>query len=187
MGMNYTPVQCVNIKQREEILRATCTEALGELVVNTLISDGFLTAPASTKYHGNYEGGLFDHSVNVARALEALTIDGYLTWKEDSPTRAPWVVGILHDLCKIDQYAQTLDGYTWNNEPVIKGHGMKSVIYAQAMGARLSAEERACIIYHMGAFTSKEEWQDYTHAIHKYPAVLWTHTADMMASHIMEV
>lgn len=25
-----------------------------------LICKGFFTAPASTKYHGNYEGGLFD-------------------------------------------------------------------------------------------------------------------------------
>lgn len=185
--MNYTPVQCVDFKQREELLRVTCTEALGDLVINTLIQKGFLTAPASTKYHGNYEGGLFDHSINVARALEELTRDGYLVWKEDSPERAPWVVGILHDLCKIDQYAPNLDGFTYSNEPIIKGHGTKSVIYAQAMGARLTAEERACIIYHMGAFTPQEEWNDYTHAIHRYPAVLWTHTADMIASHIMEV
>ena len=25
--------------------------------------NNFFTAPASTKYHGNYEGGLFDHSL----------------------------------------------------------------------------------------------------------------------------
>ena len=26
---------------------------------------GFYTSPASTKYHGSYEGGLCDHSMNV--------------------------------------------------------------------------------------------------------------------------
>lgn len=31
-----------------------------------LIDNGFFIAPASTKYHGNYAGGLFDHSMNVA-------------------------------------------------------------------------------------------------------------------------
>lgn len=41
-----------------------------------------------------------------------------------------------------------------------------------------------CIRYHMGAFTDKEEWQDYTRAIHRYPNVLWTHQADMIAAHI---
>ncbi|MDD3049735.1 MAG: hypothetical protein PHR06_01165 [Candidatus Cloacimonetes bacterium] len=27
-----------------------------------LIDNGFFIAPASTKYHGNYEGGGFDHN-----------------------------------------------------------------------------------------------------------------------------
>lgn len=48
--------------------------------------------------------------------------------------------------------------------------------------------EAACIRYHMGAFNDKSyEWNDYTRAIHKYPNVLWTHHADMIATHIMEV
>lgn len=38
----------------------------------------------------------------------------------------------------------------------------------------------------MGAFTDKEEWNNYTRAIHKYPNVLWTHHADMIAAHIIE-
>lgn len=185
--MNYTPIRCKDIKEREKILRETCTEALGELVIGTLIDKGFLTAPASTRYHGNYEGGLFDHSVNVARVLSDLTYNNCIVWKQDSAQRAPWVIGMLHDLCKIDQYVQDIDGYSYSHEPIVTGHGTKSVIYAQAMGARLSEEERACIIYHMGAFTDESEWSNYTHAIHKYPNVLWVHTADMIVTHIMEV
>ena len=38
-----------------------------------LIDMGFFTAPASTKYHGNYEGGLFDHSLKVTEMLLELT------------------------------------------------------------------------------------------------------------------
>ena len=30
-----------------------------------LITSGFFNAPASTKYHGAYEGGLFDHSLSL--------------------------------------------------------------------------------------------------------------------------
>ena len=48
----------------------------------------------------------------------------------------------------------------------------------------LTEEEICCIRYHMGAFTPKEEWNDYTGAIHAYPNVLWTHHADMLASHV---
>lgn len=41
-----------------------------------------------------------------------------------------------------------------------------------------------CIRYHMGAFCPKEEWNDYTRAVRAYPNVLWTHQADMLASHV---
>ena len=30
----------------------------------------------------------------------------------------------------------------------------------------------------------KSEWNDYTRAVHKYTNVLWTHQADMLASHV---
>ena len=44
-----------------------------ENIVERLKSDGFFTAPASTKYHGAYEGGLFEHSLNVTNSLVELT------------------------------------------------------------------------------------------------------------------
>lgn len=47
-------------------------------------------------------------------------------------------------------------------------------------------EEVMCIRYHMGAFTDSGEWNYYTRAIHKYPNVLWSHHADMIAAHIIE-
>lgn len=40
-----------------------------ENIVERLKGDGFFTAPASTKYHGAYEGGLFEHSLNVTISL----------------------------------------------------------------------------------------------------------------------
>ena len=49
---------------------------------------------------------------------------------------------------------------------------------------RKCAYELNSIRYHMGAFTDKEEWRDYTCAVHRYPNVLWTHHADMIASHV---
>lgn len=48
----------------------------------------------------------------------------------------------------------------------------------------LTVEEIMCIRYHMGAFCDKSEWNDYTRAVHKYTNVLWTHQADMLASHV---
>ena len=166
-----------------------------------LTAYGFFTAPASTKYHGNYEGGLLEHSVAVTKFLVQLTEDNHLTWKNP---RSPYIVGMFHDLCKIDQYrsiikpVEHLDndgvatfynecvGFEYNPDTLLKGHGEKSVMLLSQF-YRLTEEEICCIRYHMGAFTPKEEWNDYTDAIHAYPNVLWTHQADMLASHVAGV
>lgn len=147
-----------------------------------LIRNGFFTAPASRRYHGCYEGGLFDHSICVADQLVKLTIANNLQWERDI---SPYIVGLFHDLCKIDQYKLNHDesSYEYNNDTLLKGHGDKSVMML-ASHMQLTEEEVMCIRYHMGAFTDKEEWNDYTNAIHKYPNVLWTHHADMLASHV---
>lgn len=157
-----------------------------------LITNGFFTAPASTKYHGNYEGGLFDHSLSVARHLVGLTESCNLLWYD---VRSPYMVGMFHDLCKIDQYRHPLEGilrgreivdetsWEYNPHTLLKGHGEKSVMLL-AQFYSLTEEEITCIRYHMGAFTPKEEWNDYTGAVHIYPNVLWTHQADMLASHV---
>lgn len=163
---------------------------------SSLISRGFFKAPASTKYHGSYEGGLFDHSLEVAKSLMDLTIRNNLKWQRES---SPYIVGMFHDLCKIDQYrhpivGENIDGTPiyntdeWEYDPYItlKGHGDKSVILLSEF-LTLTGEEILCIRYHMGAFTNKEEWRDYTQAVNKYPTVLWTHHADMIASHVKGV
>lgn len=72
-----------------------------------LAESEFFTAPASTKYHGNYEGGLFDHSFLVMETLVELTRRNNLKWQREG---SPFVVGLLHDLCKIDQYKEITPG-----------------------------------------------------------------------------
>lgn len=145
-----------------------------------LRDNGFFTAPASTKWHGARDGGLFYHSLKVMENLSYFTSKFPLHWeREDSP----YIVGMFHDLCKIDQYRGTNGNYDWNPAQMDKGHGDKSVLLLAAH-MKLTEEEIACIRFHMGAFTDKEEWGCYTQAVSKYPNVLWTHTADMLASHV---
>lgn len=152
-----------------------------------LLSNGFLTAPASTRHHGAYDGGLFDHSLAVTRHLVQLTRRNNLTW---SRPESPYIVGMLHDLCKIDQYVKLSepDGDLYYDyvETDVKGHGSKSVAYCNRI-LDLTIEEELCICYHMGAFTDREEWNTYTGAIHRCPNVLWTHQADMLAAHVDKV
>lgn len=162
-------------------------------VKKDLLEKGFFTAPASTKYHGNYEGGLFDHSYMVAHYLKKLTEECRLDWQNP---RSPLLVGMFHDLCKMDNYqhpviAETLGGeeirddskWEYAMDTLLKGHGDKSVMVL-AQYFKLTEEEIMCIRYHMGAFCDKSEWNDYTRAVHKYTNVLWTHQADMLASHV---
>ena len=119
--------------------------------------------------------------------LVRLTKDNDLHWQDE---RSPYIVGMFHDLCKIDQYLPFMDceSIRWDYNPntLLKGHGEKSVMLLSQFYT-LTEEEICCIRYHMGAFTPKEEWNDYTGAIHKYPNVLWTHQADMLAIHVAVV
>lgn len=146
----------------------------------------FFEAPASTKYHGAYEGGLFDHSLEVTKALVELTEKLNLKWERPE---SPYVVGMYHDLCKCDNYLKDVESgkYIYNPEMIIPGHGDKSVIMAMKY-LLLTDEEIACIRWHMGAYeTDTKMWNYYGRAIETYPNVLYTHTADMIASRIKGV
>ena len=70
-------------------------------LMNYLETGGFFTAPASTKYHGAYEGGLYDHSRQVFLRLKDLTEKNDLAWEREE---SPFFIGMFHDLCKCDQY-----------------------------------------------------------------------------------
>lgn len=164
-----------------------------------LIDKGFFLAPASTIYHGNYEGGLFDHSLAVTEELVMMTEKLNLNWCR---RESPWIVGMFHDLCKIDSYNKVVDKegvpmfgsddisgeqshFEHNDKMLLKGHGDKSIILLSQF-MTLTEEEILCIRYHMGAYETKD-WNEYDAAIEKYPTVLFTHTADMIASKIRKV
>lgn len=145
-----------------------------------LDSIGYYEKPASTKFHGTASGDLYHHSIAVAEELIKLTEVLHLHWQREE---SPLLVGLLHDVCKCDDYI-LIDGvWSYNKNKTMAGHGDKSVIML-AGHIQLTDEEVHAIRYHMGAFTEKEEWQYYGKAVEKYPNVLYTHTADMMASKI---
>lgn len=155
-----------------------------EKMVLDLQKNGFFVAPASIHHHGQYDGALFDHSYEVAKALLHLTAKLSLEWKL---ARSPYIVGMFHDLCKLDNYVR--DGgeaWAYNNATLLPGHGEKSVILLQQY-MTLTEEEIYCIRWHMGAFDSKENWNSYGRACTHFPNVLYTHTADMIAARIVGV
>lgn len=159
---------------------------VGDILSEFLQRHKMLDVPASTRFHGACPGGWFDHSLCVMQQLVLLTDRNGLEWHRPE---SPYIVGFFHDICKLDQYVEVrqeegMPVYAWNGNTLFKGHGDKSVMMLASIGAQLTEEEVTCIRYHMGAFTEKEQWNDYTRAVEKYPNVLWTHTADMIASHV---
>lgn len=82
---------------------------------------------------------------------------------------------------------ETSDEWIYNVDSILPGHGDKSVIMLSKY-ITLTDEEIACIRWHMGAYEKDTTmWNYYGKAIEKYPNVLYTHTADMIASKILGV
>lgn len=153
--------------------------------VDILRDMGFFTAPASIHHHGKYSGALFDHSFTVTKTLLSFTERLELKWKDK---RSPLIVGMFHDLCKVDNYKKSNGDEAWeyNNAALLPGHGEKSVIMLQ-QHMSLTDEEMLCIRWHMGAFDDKEHWNSYGRSVTHFPNVLYTHTADMVAARILGV
>lgn len=177
------------MKERFEKFMQIMGDGIGidqaKALAETLYEIGFFEAPASTKHHGNYEGGLFDHSAEVTACLLELTEKLGLKWPRKE---SPYYIGMLHDLCKCGIYKRKDGGYEYVGNDMLPGHGDRSVILAQTtLGITLNADEMLCIYWHMGSFTEKERWSGYTEAVQNCPNVLWTHVADMMASQIKGV
>jgi len=167
----------------EALLRANEVE-IPENFMDFLKKAGYFTLPASVNHHGNIEGGLYAHSLCVAETLLTLTQRNHLEWQRPG---SPVIVGLFHDLCKLETYKWDFKqwGYADSKDQLYTGHGDKSVLML-AGWMQLIPEEVACIRWHMGAFDDQANWSHYTAAVRKFPNVLWTHQADMIASHILK-
>ena len=161
-------------------------------------SSDFFTAPASTRYHGAYEGGLVEHSLNVYECL-----CDYLARERvqelygiEASEETVAIVSLLHDLCKMNFYKKSFrnvkdENGVWNKVPTYEiddrlpyGHGEKSV-YIVSGFMRLTREEAFAIRYHMG-FSGNEEARDVGKAFEMFPLAFALSTADMEASYFLE-
>lgn len=188
--ISLTPMEI----QRIEDFKKTAGHIFSENMIQDMITMGFFRYPASLRsdYHGTHNGGLYDHSMAVYHTLQRLTDKLGLTWQRPE---SPLLIGIFHDWVKLQDYVSCEEDYgVWkykkDTRKLFYGHGEVSVIMAQQFlqshirAPQLTQEEIICIRYHMGAFADREEWNYYTNAVRIYPNVLWTHTADMVASQI---
>lgn len=181
---------------RENITREG-SQALLDYLMN---KSDFFTAPASTKFHGAYPGGLCEHSVNVydclkdylerPRVAELYGLEAY-----SAETVA--IVALLHDLCKVNCYKAGTRNVKneatgqWDKVPTFfyedslpYGHGEKSV-YIISGFLRLTREEAMAIRWHMG-FSGAEDKNLVGRALEKYPLAFALSVADMEATYFLE-
>lgn len=188
------------VNKRIELFAGLMDDKLSNEFKKWLSDNGFFTQPASTKYHGAYEGGLFDHSYEVTQVLLDMTQRLDLKWQRPE---SPYIVGMFHDLCKIDNYQTIIDEpgeimmgtdnvkgreihFEYNPNCILTGHADKSIMLLSQF-VNLTEEELLCIRFHMGAYEGQDQWDNYDKAIRKYETVLFTHTADMYTSKVKDV
>ena len=163
----------------------------------------FFTAPSSTRFHGAYEGGLVQHSLNVYHCLK-----DYLSrprtkelYGMDYSEETIALVALLHDVCKVNFYTVELrnrkndETGQWEKVPFYTvddklpyGHGEKSVYILSGFfygEDRLTREEAFAIRYHMG-FSGPEDNYVIGKALEMYPLALALNVADMEASYYLE-
>jgi hypothetical protein len=167
-------------------------QGMGKLITYLEQDTDFFIAPASTRFHGNYMGGLAEHSLNVYELFKKKNEQYDFGLSDDSVI----IVSLLHDLCKANYYVESTrnvkkDGkwvqvpyYTVEDQTPF-GHGEKSVILLQQF-IRLSKEEVALIRWHMGGYEPKENYNYVSAAWNMYKAGVALHTADLEASYILE-
>ena len=162
-------------------------------LMDWLESTDFYSAPASTRYHGCYEGGLVAHSLNVHSQLKKLC-----SWYGcDATNESIAIVSLFHDLCKVGCYKSEMrwrkdKNNQWEQYPTWKfeedfaygGHGSKSVFLLQSC-IKLTPEEASAVNCHMG------QWDATTYSnpteVYCRNKLAWLlHVADEAADFLME-
>lgn len=179
---------------KEKITR----EGADKLLEFLLNGSDFFTAPASTRYHGAFEGGLLEHSLNVYDCLCDILARPRMkeVYGVEYSDESIAIAALLHDVCKVNFYKTSYRNVKdetgkWVSAPYYTiedtlpyGHGEKSVYIVSAY-MRLTRDEAFAIRYHMG-FSGTEDTGNVGRALEMFPLAYATCCADMEAAFLME-
>ena len=195
--MNEEQLRTLNVPSSKERFIEAYTTAISRQgskeLLDWMLKTDFFTAPASSKFHSAYEGGLCDHSLNVYNAM----IDRY---NDGKPDESFAIVALLHALCKAQFYklgSRNVKNETtgaWEKVPFYTiddkfpfGHGEKSVFLIERF-MRLKVEEAIAIRWHMGGFDDAARGASFAinGAFERYPLAVKLHISDIEATYLME-
>ena len=190
-----TPAQ---LKEKfEKAVSRVNREGLDNLINWLETETDYFSAPASTRFHGNYQGGLMEHSLHVLEF--ALTnLNWAMKYKPELKELQESVVicSLFHDVCKVNQYTWGEEKWTKNDstgkwmsyktygfkDDLPMGHGEKSIYYI-TKHMELTKQEILAIRWHMGSSeqgTTIDGLTKYAfQAAWEYPLVKIIHVADM--------
>lgn len=170
-------------------------EHFDKLVTFMETQTAWLTAPASTKYHLCKEGGLLEHTVNVAETM--LKIKAAIA--PEITDESCVIVALLHDLGKVGmpgkpQYLlneqnedfnqngnKTQFPYRFNSELTYLSVPIRS-IYLALQHIRLTEEEVQAIVYHDGQYVEDNR----SCATREEPLTLLLQYADSWSGFVVE-
>lgn len=185
----FSKIKEMNKKSLEAIIETFVNEPESfSGLINYLDSTDFFYAPAAKKYHDNYPGGLFDHSMGLLDELRELKSKMGKNWSmEDMIT-----IAFGHDVCKVGLYIHQVDSdgyitYDINPDRIGKddGHGIMSLnMLAQVAPNLLNDRVAKCIVCHMGLWTKDIDNapQYILNSQTEDDMVFFTHVADMISS-----
>lgn len=179
-----------------------------DLLLKHLENSDFYTAPASTKYHCSYKGGLVEHSINVYENLVKLCSIKSTIIDENSIK----IVSLLHDIAKMnyyESYYKNVKQYSENGSKYddagryewvqVKEYKIRDVkerfMYYNHEGTSeflirqycpLSVEESTAILHHHGQLSNDCAKDDINAIYDRFPLACLLHLADMYSVYIDE-
>lgn len=166
-------------------------------IVGALRETDFYTAPASTRYHEAYSGGLCEHSLKVVKRMTQLLRSGVWNTGMEFVKQAVFCA-LVHDFTKIGQYESfsrnvknevtgkwdAVQSWRYRKDRVnLMGHGEGSVHWCTKLRLPLTYEMTLAIRWHMGLWDCSTSAQaDFGEACRKYPLVHLVQFSDLLST-----
>ena len=166
----------------------------------------FFTAPASSKHHGSYEGGLCDHSLNVYYSLKSIALS-FLSYDLDQEGNAHFkysedtfkIVGLLHDISKANYYEKyyrnvkdekgnwvQVPDYKVREDRFIFGSKEQTAEFMISNFIPLTVEERIAILHSSGGQAYDSTQTNIGTIFGKSNLATLLHTADLLSTFVLE-
>lgn len=178
-------------------------------LLDYLLKSDFYYAPATTQYFCSYDGGLCEHVLDVYKILTNL-VNTYMPNKYTHDTIV--IVALMHDICKRNYFEETTknikvysergiktDNIGKFNWETIKSFKVSDTKGRETYGSKgintymitskflaLTKEEMVTLINQYNDLGQQCENSELSSIINKYPLVVLLHTADTLASYIVE-